>query len=222
VTTTIVSAIKGTMMRTIKLDVCGNPVSGGSGVLIAEPGFISVKPNPTYEDGTEFVQKLASGLLCVNQKDQGQLKRVALDVLLCVLNPDIIVQLTGSRENFAGGVTGSGVFFNDTVVSTHTSLELWQTVAGRNACVNGVQQYVYWVFAHTVNWQVGAWAVENATLQFNLKGETQGAGAWGTLPTVLPPNGYLTPGTFQAGDHYAYNVTTVAPPASTNGAVVLV
>lgn len=140
-TTTIVSAIKGTMMRTIKLDVCGNPVSGGSGVLVAEPGFISVKPSPVYEDGTEFTQKLASGALCVNQKDQGQLKRVQLDILLCVLNPDLIVQLTGARENFTGGATGSGAFFGDGLLATHTSLELWQQVAGRNACVNGVQQY---------------------------------------------------------------------------------
>jgi hypothetical protein len=221
VTTTIVSAIKGTMMRTIKLDVCGNPVSGGSGVLVAEPGYISVKPSPQYEDGTEFTQKTAAGLLCINQKDQGQLKRVALDALFCVLNPDVIVQLTGARENFLSAVTGTGAFFNDSVISTHTSLELWQQVAGRNACINGVQQYVYWAFPHTVNWQVGDWTVENAGLQFNLKGETQGAGTWGTLPTVLPPNGYLGSGTFAAGDHYGYNVTTVAPPTSTNGAIVL-
>lgn len=219
----VVSAIKGTVMRTIKLDVCGNPVSGGSGVLIVEPGYISIKPSPQYEDGTEFTQKRADGALCVNQKDQGQLKRVQLEANLCVLNPDLIVQLTGSREIFTGGVTGSGVWFNDSVINTHTSLETWQQVSGRNACVNGVQQYVYWVFLHTVNWQVSDWTAENAVFTFTLKGETQStSGGWGALPTLLPPSGYLSGSTAVLGEHYGYNVTTVAPPPGTNGAVVLV
>lgn len=217
---TVVSAIKGTMMRTIKLDVCGNPVSGGSGVLVAEPGFISVKPDPQYEDGSEFIQKRADGFLAINQKDQGQLKRVNLDILMCVLNPDLIVQLTGGRE-ILNGVTGTGAFLGDNLLSSHTSLELWQQVAGRNACINGVQQYVYWAFPHIVNPQVQGWTVENGALQFNIKAETMGAGTWGTLPTTLPPSGYLGTGVFQQGDHYAYNVTTVAPPPGTNGALVL-
>lgn len=219
----IVSAIKGTVMRTIKLDVCGNPVSGGSGVLIVEPGYISIKPDPQYEDGTEFTQKRADGTLCINQKDQGQLKRVALDVQLCVLNPDLIVQLTGGRELFTAAVTGSGVMFNDSLLATHTSLETWQQVAGRNACVNGVQQYVYWAFPHTVNWQVQGFTVDNNAFTYDLKGETVGAGTWGLLPTTLPPNTYLGgAGLVLPGDHYGYNVTTTAPPTGTNGAVVLV
>jgi hypothetical protein len=218
----VVSAIKGLVMRTIKLDICGNPVTGASSSLVTEPGFISIKPSPQYEDGTEFTQKLANGLLCVNQKDQGQLKRVSLDTLLCVLNPDLIVQLTGARLNVSGGATGTGAFFNDSVISTHTSLEVWQQVSGRNACINGLQQYVYWAFPHTVNWQIKDWTLENATLNFELQGETQGAATtWGNLPTVLPPSGYLVGSSFQVGDHFGYNVTTVAPPANTNGAILL-
>lgn len=218
-----VTPIKGTVMRTIKLDVCGNPVSGASGSVVASNGFISIKADPQYEDGTEFTQKLANGSLCVNQKDQGQLKRVALDNLFCVMDPDQIVQLTGSRENL-NGVTGTGVFFNDSMISAQTSLEIWQQVAGRNACnAFGQQQYVYWCFPYLVNAQIKAFTVENANLQFEITAETRGVGAlFGALPTVLPPNGYLSPNVFNIGEHYAYNVTTVAPPAATCGAVVLV
>jgi hypothetical protein len=218
-----VSAIKGTVMRTIKLDTCGNPVTGAASSVVVEQGFISIKPSPQYEDGTEFTQKLANGLLCVNQKDAGQLKRVALDILMCVLDPDQIVQLTGARLNTSGGVTGTGAFFNEQVINAHTSLEVWQLVSGRNACsVNGLQQYVYWAFPNVTNVQVKDWTVENATLNFGMSGETQGAGPlWAALPTVLPPSGYLGGSAFVAGDHYGYNVTTVAPPAAGCGAVLL-
>src|SRR5262249_35899252 len=148
-------------------------------------GFISVKPSPQYEDGTEFTQKTASGFLCVNQKDPGQLKRVQNDSLFCVLNPDLISIMSGATLIQSGGVTGIGAIFTDALLSTHFSLEVWQQVAGRNACnAAGLQQYVYWAFFNNLNGMVDDFAIENANLQFGLKHETQAAGSlWGTFPT---------------------------------------
>lgn len=218
---TNVSAIKGTVMRTMKLDVCGNPVTGASGALIVEPGFISVKKSPQYEDGTEFLQKLASGILCINQKDGGQLKRNQLDILLCVLNPDLVVQLTAATE-ILSGATGTGAFYTDAVLNGHTSLELWQQVSGRNACVNGVQQYVYWGFMNTTNWQVGDDTIENAAYNYDIKGETAAASTtWGSFPTTLPPSAYFGTNFPPPGAHWGHNVTTIAPPSPTFGAIAL-
>lgn len=222
-TSQIVSAIKGTTIRVMTLNVCGNIVTGGSSSQVVETGFISVKPSPQYEDGQEFVQKTASGFLCVNQKDPGQLKRVNTDSLWCVMNPDLITIMTGARLIAPGGVTGTGNFFTDALLASHFSLEIWQQIAGRNACnAAGQQQFLYWAFFHNQNAQVGDFTIENSNLQFDMKAETAGVGSiWGGFPTAAPPSGYLGSATILPGDHYAYNITTVAPPASTNGAVTV-
>lgn len=220
-TSQCVSAIKGTLFRIIKLDQCGVPVTGASSAAVTSAGFISIKPSPQYEDGTEFVQKLANGVLCVNQKDAPTLKRVALDVLLCTMDPDMIVMLTGSRL-ITNGATGTGAFFNDAIVTARASLEVWQQVAGRAACINGQQSYVFWAFANTGHAQIGDWSIELGVLNFNIKLETDEAyPGWGALPTASAPTSYLGGQSFQVGDHYAYNVTTVAPPVAGCGAVVL-
>jgi len=222
-TSTNVTAIKGTVMRVMSLNTCGNIVTGSGSLQVVEAGFISLKPSPQYEDGTEFVQKTASGALCVNQKDPGQLKRVQNDALWCVLNPDVISLMTGARLIQASGVTGTGAIFTDALLSNHFSVEVWQQVAGRNACnAAGLQQYVYWAFFNNLNAQVDDFTVENSNLQFGTKFETQSVGSiWGGFPTTLPPSGYLGGAALAAGDHYAFNITTVAPPAATNGAVTV-
>src|SRR5262249_54709742 len=103
-TATVVTAMKGTTIRVMMLNTCGNIVTGSGSQQVVETGFISVKPSPQYEDGTEFVQKTASGFLCVNQKDPGQLKRVQNDSLFCVLNPDLISIMSGATLIQTGGV----------------------------------------------------------------------------------------------------------------------
>jgi hypothetical protein len=219
----IVSAIKGTVIRAITLNVCGVPLTGAGSSTLVEPGFISMKPSPQYEDGVEYLQRRADGTLCINQKDQGQLKRVELDGLYCVLNPDLMVMLSGARLLNSGGATGTGSIWNDSVLTTHVSIEIWQQVSGRNACnANGVQQYVYWAFPHVTNGQVGDWTIETDVAQFNIQNETASASPlWGGFPTVLPPNTYLgATNQIQSGDHYGYNVTSTPPPSPTFGAIL--
>lgn len=217
-----VTPIKGRVMRVMKLDVCGNPVTGAGNLVVAD-GFIMVHPTPEYEDGSEFIKKRADGALCVNQKDPGQLKRVGLEKTYCTMDPDLIVLQTGSRE-ITTSATGTGVFFNDSLVTARFSLEVWQNVTGRGACdpTTGLQRYVYWAFPNVGNTQIQDFQIENNALEWKEKAETQSAGAsWGVFPTVLPPSGYLSSSSFVAGDHYAYNITTVAPPAAACGAVAL-
>jgi hypothetical protein len=217
-----VTPIKGRVIRIQKLDVCGNPVTGAGNVSVSD-GFIMVHPSPDYEDGVEFTKRRADGALCVNQKDPGQLKRVKLEITWCVMDPDVITLETGSREILTTA-TGTGVFFNDSLITARHSVEVWQSVTGRGACdpTTGLQRYVYWAFPNVSNTQVQDFQMENDSLEWKSASETAAVGSsWGTFPTTLPPNGYLSGSTFAVGDHYAFNITTVAPPAAACGAVSL-
>lgn len=222
-TSLCVSPIKGRVMRIIKLDVCGNPVTGASSAVIVMDGFVSMKATPVYEDGTEYVKKRADGTLCVNTKDPGQLKRVTMDGEWCVMDPDAIVTKNGARL-LSSGVTGTGAVVNNLQpLSAHYSLELWQAISGVNACTfAGAQQYVYWAFPNVTNCQIQDFTFQNDVFDWKETSEAFAAGLlWGTAPTANPPNTYLGGSTFVPGDVYAYNVTSTPPPAAACGAVLL-
>lgn len=218
---TCVSAIKGRVMRVVALDTCGNPVTGASSAVIVSSGFISVKMTPQYEDGNEYTQKTADGLLCVNQKDPSQLKRVNLDVAMCVLDPDMIVTVSGARLLNNGGATGTGAAFTGLQNAARFSLELWQYVGGaRNGCnASGLQQYVYWAWPNVGNTQISDYTAEAGVSQFKFTAETDVASPlWGDGPGS--GTAWIT-SPVQAYDHYLYNVTTTTPPTATCGAVLL-
>jgi hypothetical protein len=217
-----VTAIKGRMMRVIKLDTCGNPVTGASSSMVVSNGFISIKPDPQYEDGVEFLKRVADGSFCVNQKDDGQLKRIKLTTQVCTLDPDMLVLMTGARL-LSNGATGTGAAWSDlSPVNNHYSLEVWQDVAGRGACnAAGQQQYVYWAFPNISNTQLQSWMMELGTLEFSVDSQTNEfvSTRWGTGTGWSTP--WLGTNSLQIGDHFAYNVTTVPPPASVCGAQAL-
>lgn len=216
-----ITAIKGRMMRVIKLDTCGNPVTGAASSMVVSNGFISVKPDPQYEDGVEYLKRVADGSFCVNQKDAGQLKRVKLTTMVCTLDPDMMVLMTGARL-LSSGATGTGAAWGDLQqVNNHYSLEIWQDVAGAGACTpSGQQQYVYWAFPHISNTQLESWTIELSTLEFSHTSHTLEVGSrWGSGTGWATP--WLGTNALLTGDHFAYNVTTIPPPASVCGAQAL-
>lgn len=215
--------IKGRVIRLIKLDVCGNPVTGANSAVVVMDGFVSVKATPQYEDGTEFVKKRADGLLCVNSKDDGQLKRVQLASDFCVMDPDAIVLKNGARL-LSTGATGTGaVISNLAPLAYHYSFEMWQYVSGVNACTtSGLQNWIYWAFPNVKNTQIQDFTVQNDTFDWTEQADAVAAGTlWGSTPTALPPSSYINNSTFIPGDVYAYNLTSVQPPAASCGAVLL-
>lgn len=218
---TCVSLVKGRIIRVMALNACGNPVTG-TGNLSVQDGFISVKASPQFETGTEYTKKLANGTLCINEKDQDQLKRIELETKWCVLDPDIIYLMTGARR-VTVAATNTGNFTNTGVLNTHFSLEVWQQVSGQNACTAlGVQQYVYWAWPHVTNAKIMEKTIENGAFEFTMTGDTLPVGpSWGALPTVLPPSGYLGSAAWVTNDQEAWNITTIAPPTAACGAVAL-
>lgn len=226
-TSTLVTPIKGRVARIIKLDQCGNPVTGASSAVDVADGFISVHATPQYEDGSEFIKKRADGQLCVNQKDPGQLKRVQVESTWCVVDPDGKVIMDGTRLLTSGGATGTGGVLTDALITARFSLEVWQLVSGRYACdpVTGLQRYVYYAYPNCGNAQVQDYTHENDALEWHETFETQSAWpTWATMstPTGAAPSAYLGgSGLVGLGDHMAWNVTTVAPPLPTFGAILL-
>lgn len=216
-----VAPIKARVLRLIKLDACGTPISGSASAVSVIGGFISVAASPQYEEGTEYVQKTANGDLCVNDKDPNELKRVNLTITVCTMDPDAEVIITGERLLTDGTpATGTGVAYGEGVLSGRYSLELWQPVSGAGACVAGGERFMYWLFGNVGNTMIGDFTFEQAAFTFNFTSETK---AWNTLwPTLI---GARTTGlgtnTLASGEHFLRNVTQVAPPTAVCGAVPL-
>lgn len=207
-------------MRLVKLDICGNPVTGAASAEVVTNGFITITPSPQYEEGEVHQQRLASGAFCVNEKDDPELSRVSLAINWCVLDPDALVLITGERLLTTNTITGTGVAFGGGLVTARFSLEVWQRVAGRQRCnPDGSQNYVYWAFPNVGHTIVNDFNFENAPLQFSTTSETDYAGAlWGNGPGTAGP---WFEGTINTDEQYLYNITTTPPPTPTCGAVLL-
>lgn len=216
---TCASAIQARVARLIKLDICGNPVTGASSAVVVTDGFISIAPAPQYLDGEEHQVRKANGALCVYRKDPSELTRVTLTINWCVMDPDALVVITGERLLANAGSTGSGVAYGEGLLTSRFSLEVWQPIVGSGACdASGNQQFIYWAFPNTGNSKINDFTFENAPLQYTTVSETQAVGPlWGDGPGSAGPWAPV----FTSGEHFLHNVTTVQPPAATCGAVLL-
>lgn len=214
-----VTPIKASVFRLVKLTSCGVPVSGTGSAVIVSRGWTQTSVSADYEDGQEFLQLLADGTPCVNQKDPAFLKRASLETTWCVLDPDALVVITGDQLLTTGAATGSGVAFGEGLITARFSLEVWQPLAGAGACdPSGNPRYVYWAFPNLGNAKVGNFSFQNATFNFITSAETQAmAPQWG----LGPGNTHWITTTPDSDTHFLYNVTTTAPPTATCGAVSL-
>lgn len=215
-----VSAIQARVARFIKLDVCGNPVTGASSAMVVTDGFTSIEPGPQYLDGEEHQQRKANGALCLYQKDPSELTRVELTVTMCTVEPDTLVLVSGERL-LSSGVTGTGVAFGEGQLTSHYSMEVWQPIIGAGACTAaGLPQYLYWAFFNVTNTKINQFTFENGPLEFAFQSETQKAGVrWGNGPGWTTP--WSTVPDQTQNEHFLFNVTTVTPPTATCGAVLL-
>lgn len=222
-TASCATAIKGTVYRMVKLDVCGNPVTGASSIVIVSKGFVQVQMDPQYEDGTEFFERTADGTPCVNQKDDPVLKRMQLTIDFCEVNTTGASWMMSARE-LAVTNTGYGFAVAEGLSSNRFSLEVWQQVAGAGACdPSGLQRYIYHAWPNCGAGKIGGYTVENAKATLQLMSETRAASTstigWldgpGTGTSWLP-----TGAVNQAGggtgilDHWMWNITTIAPPVA--------
>lgn len=214
----VATAIKGTHYRVVKLDTCGNPVTGTGSLVVVSKGFVQVQMEPQYEDGEEFFERTADGTPCVNQKDDPVLKRMQLQIQLCEINTSGLSYLASARELTVNGagVTGTGFAISEGSPTNRYSLEVWQRVAGSGACdPSGLQRYIYNAWPNVGASKVGTYTIENGRSTLQVTSETMAASmtttvGWGDGPgsTSWLPSGESV----KSGDHWLWNITTTAPP----------
>lgn len=216
--------IKGTHYRLVKVDVCGNPVTGATSLVVTSKGFVQAVMDPQYEDGTEFFERNADGQPCVNQKDAPILKRMQLTVDLCEVDPVGVAYALSARllDTSATPTTGTGWALSEGAPTNKFSLEIWQRVAGSGACdPSGAQRYIYHAWPHVGNVQVGSYTVENGRSTLQLVSETfAAASGWGDGPgsgTSWLPAGR----TVNTTEHWLWNITTTPPPIEACGPTTL-
>jgi len=209
------AAAQGTVLRLVKLDTCGSPVTGASSAVVVTDGYISVQSEPQYEDGDQIRTKKANGKMCINRQGPNQYVNSNLTLQLCVLDPDASVIIFGSRLLLAASVTGTGGAYGYNNPEAHFSLETWQPLSGPGQCdpITGAQRYVYWAWPHVWNAKVGSFTIENGPLELSAEAMTNfPSSLWGDgpgtgtswLPGAIDTTSYI--------DDWLWNITTTPPP----------
>ena len=210
------TAVQGTVLRLVKLNSCGSPVTGASSAVVVTEGYISITAEPQYEDGDVFRTKKANGLLCINQVGPNAYGNTNVDINLCVVDPDASVLLLGGRLISTGApVTGTGMAFGYNNAQAHVSVETWQPLSGAGRCdpVTGAQRYLYWAWPHTWNFKLNSWTIENGPLELSVSGMTEVPSVlWGQGPGSGPywSGGEINTTTYV--DDFLWNITTTPPP----------
>lgn len=204
--------ILGTILRVIKLNSCGVPVTGASSAQIVMDGFTQVQDAPQYDIGDRKITRLANGSLCHNYKLPDVFTNDTLTIDFCVWHPGLIVNTVGGRLLTAtASPTGTGVAYGEGLTQAHWSLELWQGIDGAGSCdpVTGAARYFYHAWPHLTNAKRGQNTMGNDPTTFQLIADTMAASALWTAG-----NSWLGAGQVAALDHYLFNITTTAPPSS--------
>ncbi len=210
------TAVQGTVLRLVKLDSCGAPVTGAASAVVVTEGYISIIGDPQYEDGDVIRTKKANGKLCANVTTANQYGNSFVTIAMCVQDPDAKVIMTGGRLIGSGApVTGTGVAYGYCNPEAHYSVETWQPLSGRGRCdpVTGQPRYLYWAWPHVWNSKVQAFTVENGPLEMSVLAMTD-------FPNVLWGDGPGTGTSWLPGpidistycDDYLWNITTTPPP----------
>jgi hypothetical protein len=201
-----------------QLDVCGNPVTGTSGMQIVNAAFTQVAQDPQYEDGVEFFERTASGGVCVNQKDDPVLKRMNLTIDFCQVNVLGAAYMASARALTVGATTGYGFAVSEGSPVNRYSLEVWQEVAGSGACnASGLQQYIYNAWPNCGASKLGGYTIELARSTLQIMSETRAVSTSATTGWLAKngsaswlPAGFTVTGT----EHWLWNITTTAPPTA--------
>lgn len=211
----------GKRIRVTALDSCGVPPAPETeDAFIATDGFISVTLTAETEDGTEIIQRNASGALCVNEKMSNSFKRFTAEIQFCGVNPSLLAMVTNAEvyldyeTNVAGFTVGEGE------IDKTFALELWTGLSGV-ACGDGGGEASGYLLLPFVNSGVlGDLTIdgENA-VTFTLTGAyTRGGNSWGAGPytVVLDEEGAPAPlpAAIDPLDHLLLVDTALAPPPS--------
>lgn len=216
-------SIQGLCLRVTRLDSCCNtPATGTLSSFVVSDSFITLGLTAELDDPDEFILKLASGRLCINEIGQATLKRYTVQMSLCNADPDLFEIMGGITKviDFNGDTVGYEVD-QDLSGGSRFSLEFWTRVP-QDQCVAGVPtSYVYWLLPCLKNGRFGDVTIENGPLEFSFTADALPSSAWGTGPFNVAPRSLadVAGGRLRApiGNKTALHVqtTTIAPPCDT-------
>jgi hypothetical protein len=205
------SPIEGLILRIIKLNACGVPVTGTGSAQIVMDGFIQVQDSPQYDTGDRKITRKANGTLCQNYKLPDQFTNDELTIDFCVFHPGVIVNaLAGRLLTATLSPTGTGVAMGTwaNAAAAHWSLEVWQ--APPQACdSSGIVYYPYHAWPHISDGKRGDMSINNDPTMLQIIGNTYDASPlWTAGATYLGANQVVL------GDHWLRNLQNTAPPPS--------
>lgn len=179
------ASVQGVAIRVCRLDAAGAPVTGAAaaGPAYVTNGFTRVAFTPEYEEGEEITEKNAAGAVCVTYKAPDTLKRVTLELAICLPDPEL-------SEMIAGGtlLTNGGNSVGYAAAQTGTDanpngigLEVWSYAIanGKRASTN---PYFRWVFPYAQLRLTGDRTIENGLLATVFSGFGVGNANFGDGP----------------------------------------
>lgn len=217
------TVLRGRRLRATVLDDCGNfpdPTTPDS--VVVTKGFISVSMTTEVEEGTETLQKLADGSLCVNEKDPDQLKRITVEAEFCGVHPAILSVLTNAAQYQDANMDIIGTVESSTPITNTFALELWLGVTG-SACSDDGDVSLGYVLLPFVNaGTIGDITVNGedaitftATGMFTKDGANWGEGPYDVFTVDGDPAKLPSP--LQSNDHRLIVRVNAAAPDETDG-----
>ena len=215
--------------RTIRVteldDCCTPPASGTACALTVFDAFTTFSASVNVEEGLSAFERKANGDICINEKDPNSLVDMTLSMTLCNVRPEDISMLTDwpvTRD-----VSGRAIGFDIMEGSSdrNVAVELFSGVAGVD-CGEGAQ-YGYAIAPCTNAWQLNGeivWAGLDTIQSITLTSTTKGSHGWGSGPYEVQDyngdgNAEVLHDPMQTGSHMRLMMTTVPPPAVTDGCV---
>lgn len=205
------SPIQGQVLRVIKLNACGVPVTGTGSAQIVMDGFVQVAASPQYDTGDRKITRKANGTLCTNFKLPDQFTNDEVTIDFCVWHPGLIVNTIGARL-LTGSVSPTGAGFAHgtwaNAAVAHWSLEVWGIADGAACNAAGQTVYDYWFWPHLSDGKKGDYTIGSDPTMLQII-----ANSYDGSPLWTAGAAWLTAAIVQ-GDHQGKIITTAAPPTS--------
>jgi len=163
------ASVQACALRVGRLQSNGRTAAGVAGQYTTGQ-FTTVSVSAEVEEGDEINVKNACGGLCVSFKDCDRLKRLSLELELCVPDPELHEILIGGTVLTSGAATGYAYpQLNAAGCPNGVSLEIWTKHVDSGGAQDGQYPYLRWVFPRTYL-QVGDKNFENDAMASGFSG----------------------------------------------------
>ena len=137
--------VQACAIRVARLEPNGVPDPGANNLYVSDALTI-LTVTPEIVEGDEVEVKNACGGVRVNYKDQDRIKRLNVELTLCVPDPELHELLAGGSVLSDGTARGYAYpQLNDSSVRNGVSIELWARQITSDGASDGTYPYAWWV-----------------------------------------------------------------------------